>query len=371
MHARSTNFSSYNHSTQSIRSRPTTAGLATLAGMLLKFAATDASVLITGESGTGKEVSARAIHAASRRHDKPLITLNCAALPSALIASELFGYEKGAFTGAVARKIGQIEHAQGGTLFLDEIGDMPIDLQCHLLRFLQEGTITRVGGSGKAIKVDVRIVAATNVDLGAAIRKGCFREDLFFRLNVLSLHMPPLRERKADFRVLVHRFLDESAHQIARRMDGIAPEAMAILEAHRWPGNIRELKSAIFRAAVMCTGSVIQADDLSLTTLTRSIVQRVDIKPMDLPSYIPQHRAAPIDREELITALARHNENVSACAQELGISRMTLYRKLRRLGVILDRPLMESPPRGRHCKAKVIAHPGWVAALLAEVVADA
>jgi len=322
------------------------AGLAALSGMLLKFAATDAPVLITGESGTGKEVSAHAVHARSRRHDKPLITLNCAALPPELIASELFGYEKGAFTGAVARKIGQVEHAQGGTLFLDEIGDMPIDLQSHLLRFLQEGTITRIGGRGEAIKVDVRIIAATNVDLDAAIRNGRFREDLFFRLNVLSLHMPPLRERVGDFKPLVHHFLAESADQIGRRINGIAPEAMAMLEAHRWPGNLRELKSAVFRAAVMCIGSVLRAEDFSLTVLTRNAAQQANTVPMNLPRYIPQHRPTPIDREELVAALVRHKENLSACAQELGISRVTLYRKLRRFSVMLDRPLVKFPPCG-------------------------
>ena len=339
MHDNKNECLSYNRRTMDVLSKPSSVGLKSLSKMLLKFAATDASVLITGESGTGKEVAARAVHAASPRHDKPLVTLNCAALPSTLIASELFGYEKGAFTGAVTRKIGLVEYAHGGTLFLDEIGDMPIDLQCHLLRFLQEGTITRVGGRGETIKVDVRIIAATNVDLAAAIRAGSFREDLFFRLNVLSLHMPPLRERKADFEPLVQRFLAESASQIGRCMDGIAPEAMAMLEAHEWPGNLRELKSAIFRAAVMCTGSVIQAEDLSLMVLTRSAVQQANIPPMDLPSHIAQHRTTPISREELVEALIYHENNVSACAKELGISRVTLYRKLRRLRVILDRPV--------------------------------
>ncbi len=336
MHDYRTELPNYDHSSD-VLSKSSSVGLTSLSKMLLKFAATDAPVLITGESGTGKEVAARAVHAASRRHDKPLVTLNCAALPSALIASELFGYEKGAFTGALARKIGQVEHAHGGTLFLDEIGDMPIDLQCHLLRFLQEGTITRIGGRGEAIKVDVRIIAATNVDLAVAIRKERFREDLFFRLNVLSLHMPPLRERKADFEPLVHRFLAESSCQIGRRMDGIAPKAMAMLEAHKWPGNLRELKSAIFRAAVMCTGTIIQAENLSLMILTRGVVQQANIAPMDLPRYIAQHRTTPISREELVAALVHHENNVSACAQELGISRVTLYRKLRRLDVILDR----------------------------------
>ncbi len=275
--------------------------MAAMSHMLRKFAVTDAPVLITGESGTGKEVSARAIHAASRRRDKPLTALNCAALPSELIASELFGYEKGAFTGAVTRKIGQIEHANGGTLFLDEIGDMPIDLQTHLLRFLQEGCITRVGGRGEVIRVDVRIIAATNVDLTSAMREGRFREDLFFRLNVLSLHMPPLRERVGDLEQLAYRFLAESAEQIGCRVH-------------------------------------------SLTTLTRA-------PPPSWPELseparvVAPMRTGPIGREALLAALARNQENISATAQELRVSRVTLYRMLRRFEVVLQRPAMDFPRR--------------------------
>ncbi len=321
--------------------------MAAMSHMLRRFAATDAPVLITGESGTGKEVSAHAIHAASRRRDKPLTALNCAALPSELIASELFGYEKGAFTGAVTRKIGQIEHAHGGTLFLDEIGDMPIDLQSHLLRFLQEGAISRVGGRGEAIRVDVRIIAATNVDLSAAMRNGRFREDLFFRLNVLSLHMPPLRDRVGDLEPLVYRFLAESAEQVGRRVQGITPEAMAVLLAHGWPGNIRELKSAIFRSVVMCNGNVVQAEDLSLTTLARNATAKPSWaeQPLLAPVTLPL-RSVPIGREALAAALLRNHENVSATAQELGVSRVTLYRMLRRFALTLDRPPMDFPKRG-------------------------
>ena len=264
---------------------PVTSPMNTISRMLIKFAITNAPILITGESGTGKEVAAQAVHAASRRADKAFVALNCAALPSELIASELFGYEKGAFTGAVTRKIGQIEHAHGGTLFLDEIGDMPIDLQSHLLRFLQEGCISRVGGRGEAIRVDVRIIAATNVDLAAAMRDGRFREDLFFRLNVLSLHMPPLRERVGDLEPLVYRFLAESAEQVGRRVHGIAPEAMAMLMAHDWPGNVRELKSAIFRSVVMSNGNVVQAEDISLTTLTRNVAPPAWAEPQ--PERVP------------------------------------------------------------------------------------
>ena len=319
--------------------------MAAMSQMLRKFAATDAPVLITGESGTGKEVSARAIHAASRRRDKPLTALNCAALPSELIASELFGYEKGAFTGAVTRKIGQIEHANGGTLFLDEIGDMPIDLQSHLLRFLQEGCITRVGGRGEAIRVDVRIIAATNVDLTSAMREGRFREDLFFRLNVLSLHMPPLRERVGDLEQLAYRFLAESAEQVGRRIHGIAPDAMAMLAAHNWPGNVRELKSAIFRSVVMCNGSVVQAEDFSLTTLTRNPPPPAWPELPEPARGVVPGRAAPVGRAMLLAALERNQENISATAQELRVSRVTLYRMMRRFEVVLQRPAMDFPKR--------------------------
>ena len=317
-----------------------------MSDMLRRFAATDAPVLITGESGTGKEVSARAIHAASRRRDKPLTALNCAALPSELIASELFGYEKGAFTGATARKIGQIEHAHGGTLFLDEIGDMPIDLQSHLLRFLQEGTISRVGGRGETIRVDVRIIAATNVDLSTAMRGGRFREDLFFRLNVLSLHMPPLRDRVGDLEPLIRRFLLESAEQVGRPVHDIAPDAMAMLLAHKWPGNIRELKSAIFRSVVMCNGNTVQAEDVSLTTLARNAAAKSAPaeQPLPKPITLPL-RNVRVGRETLAAALLRNHENISATAQELGVSRVTLYRMLRRFKVTLDRPSMDFPRR--------------------------
>ena len=322
--------------------------MAAMSHMLRRFAATDAPVLITGESGTGKEVSARAIHAASRRCDKPLTALNCAALPSELIASELFGYEKGAFTGAAARKIGQIEHANGGTLFLDEIGDMPVDLQSHLLRFLQEGTISRVGGRGDTIPGDVRIIAATNVDLTAAMRSGRFREDLFFRLNVLSLHMPPLRDRVGDLEPLVLRFLAESAEQIGRPVPGIAGDAMAMLLAHKWPGNVRELKSAIFRSVVMCNGDMVQADDISLTNLARHGEPKASWAEPPVRAATPidmRSRPAPIGREALAAALLRNHENISATSHELGVSRVTLYRMLRRFEVTLDRPAMDFPKR--------------------------
>lgn len=208
--------------------------------LLLRFAQTDEPVLITGESGTGKELAARAIHENSRRRGARFVAVNCAAIPPNLVASELFGYERGAFTGAAARTKGQIEHANGGTLFLDEIGDMPVDMQGHLLRFLQEGQIVRVGGR-ETISVDVRVVSATNVRLEQAIAEGRFREDLYYRLNVLTVPLPPLRERREDIELLAHHFLRQAAGQQGRAITGFTPEALQMLCRHDWPGNVREL----------------------------------------------------------------------------------------------------------------------------------
>src|SRR5215472_5698940 len=205
-----------------------------------RFAACDVPVLITGESGTGKELVARAIHHHSGRAAGPFVALNCAAVPATLIASELFGYEKGAFTGATARKPGHVEHAQGGTLFLDEIGDMPFDLQGLLLRFLQEGEILRVGGR-QPIKVDVRIVAATNVRLKEAIEAGKLREDIYYRMNVLTLHLPALRERNGDIEVMAAYFMREIARELGRDLHGFSAAALAAMLVHPWPGNVRGL----------------------------------------------------------------------------------------------------------------------------------
>ena len=228
-----------------------------------RFATCDAPVLITGESGTGKELVARAIHDRSTRAKEAFVAINCAAVPASLIGSELFGYEKGAFTGAQTRKRGLIEHAHRGTLFLDEIGDMPFDLQGHLLRFLQEGEVVRVGGH-EPIKVDVRIIAATNVRLREAIAAGKLREDLYYRLNVLGLHVPPLRERSGDIEVLAAFFLHQITRDLAREVDSIAPAAIAAMEAYPWPGNVRELIATIRRAVVLCNTRQIQPSDLRL-----------------------------------------------------------------------------------------------------------
>ncbi len=224
-----------------------------------RVAATDASVLIRGETGTGKELIARAIHSASKRRDKPLIKINCAALPEGLVESELFGHEKGAFTGAIAKRLGRFELADGGTIFLDEIGEIPLDVQAKLLRVLQEREFDRVGGK-TPIKVDVRVIAATNRDLQKAVTEKTFREDLFYRLNVFPLAIPPLRERAEDIPLLVRFLIDKFSMRNGRPVDGIEDVSMALLQSYRWPGNIRELENVIERALILADGPVVEID---------------------------------------------------------------------------------------------------------------
>ncbi|MCI0535168.1 MAG: sigma 54-interacting transcriptional regulator [Verrucomicrobiales bacterium] len=224
-----------------------------------RVAKTDASVFITGETGTGKELFARAIHSASARRDKPLIKLNCAALPASLVESELFGHEKGAFSGAIQRRIGRFELAQGGTIFLDEIGEVPPDVQVKLLRVLQEREFERVGGS-TPIKIDVRVIAATNRDLPKAIREGKFREDLFYRLNVFPIALPPMRDRAGDLPLLVQFLVAKFGARVGRRIEAIEKKTMALLEAYRWPGNIRELENILERAIILSNGSTLAID---------------------------------------------------------------------------------------------------------------
>ena len=301
--------------------------------MIQRFVRTDEPVLITGESGTGKELAARAIHETSRRRAGPFVAVNCAAIPANLVASELFGYEKGAFTGANVRTKGQIEHAHCGTLFLDEIGDMPFDLQGHLLRFLQDGHITRVGGR-ETIKVDVRIVAATNVRLQQAIADGALREDLYYRLNVLALHMPPLRDRREDIEMLARHFLARAAADFGRTVVDFESAALDVLRSYDWPGNVRELMSMVRRAVVIGDAKVVRASDLA------GIQERDRQAPT--PKGLPRP-GSPEERETLLAALERTQENISLTAQQLGVSRVTLYRMLRRHAISLSRGLKEAP----------------------------
>jgi transcriptional regulator with PAS, ATPase and Fis domain len=315
----------------------------TASDLLQRFAQTDEPVLITGESGTGKELAARAIHRNSMRKAGRFVAVNCAAIPANLVASELFGYEKGAFTGAATRTKGQIEHAHGGTLFLDEIGDMPVDLQGHLLRFLQEGQIVRVGGR-ETINVDVRVVSATNVRLHEAIADGRFREDLFYRLNVLTTALPPLRDRLEDIDLLAHHFLRQASIQFGREITDFTPDAMQMLCRHEWPGNVRELMSVVRRAVVIGDGPLVTPTDLiGLDGAPRSQPTPPPASPSPAPSR--PRPGSEAERELLLRTLADTQENITSTAQQLGVSRITLYRMLHRHTIVLNRGL-KTPPGG-------------------------
>ncbi|HEY1931256.1 MAG TPA: sigma-54 dependent transcriptional regulator [Acetobacteraceae bacterium] len=308
-----------------------------VADLLIRFAQTEEPVLITGESGTGKELAAQAIHENSSRSHGRFVAVNCAAIPSNLVASELFGYEKGAFTGAAMRTKGQIEHANGGTLFLDEIGDMPVDMQGHLLRFLQEGQIVRVGGR-ETIHVNARVVSATNVRLDQAIADGRFREDLYYRLNVLTVPLPTLRERRDDIELLAHYFLRQitAAHGT---FTGFTAEAMQMLCRHDWPGNVRELMSVIRRAVVIGNGPLVAHSDLlGLGDAPRG---RGAASPTPAPRPPPCSEA---EKLALLRVLAETDENITLTAQALGVSRVTLYRMLHRHAITLNRGL-KTPPK--------------------------
>jgi two-component system, NtrC family, response regulator len=289
-----------------------------------KLAPTDVAVLLLGESGTGKELLARALHKLSPRAHAPFIPINCAAIPETLLESELFGHEKGAFTGAVRQNIGRIESAHRGTLFLDEIGDLPLPMQVKLLRFLQDQIVERVGGR-KQVQVDVRIVCATNQDLDRMLVEGRFREDLFYRLNEVALRVPPLRERPADAVVLATFFLHRYAGEYRRGTRGISSSALAAIKDHHWPGNVRELENRVKRAVVMTDGALVSAADLDLST------SEDEAKSLDIRSA--RSRA---EREVIQLALAQAGSNLSKAAKLLGISRPTLYDLMQQHQLGLD-----------------------------------
>lgn len=296
-----------------------------------KVANTDATVFISGESGTGKELTAVAIHERSSRRSAPFVPINCGAIPPHLLQSELFGYERGAFTGASQRKIGRVEAANGGTLFLDEIGDLPMESQASLLRFLQEGKIERLGGH-QSMPVDVRIISATHVDMRAAMVEGRFRQDLYHRLCVLQIDEPPLRARGKDIELLARHMLERFKKDGARRLRGFSPDAIAALHNYSWPGNVRELINRVRRAIVMSEGRAIGARDLELGDY-------VEVVPVSLA----QAREAA-ERQAIELALLRHRGRLGDAAQELGISRVTLYRLLCSHGM----RHMESDPLAPH-----------------------
>jgi DNA-binding NtrC family response regulator len=283
----------------------------------------DANVLITGEHGTGKEVVARWIHAGSHRARKPLVTVNASGLSAGVFESELFGHVKGAFTDAKADRIGYFEMADGGTLFLDEIGDMPTPLQAKLLRVLQTGEFQRVG-STTTRRADVRVLSATNVDIGAEVRAGRFREDLLYRLNTVEIALPPLRDRREDIGPLAHHFLQRTAARYGRRIEGFDSEAMQAMLAYPWPGNVRELEHAIERAVLLARGDRLGLDDLGLGARSVRSAEPAPIEDMELEEA---------ERWLIRRALDRHDGNVSAAAESLGLSRSAMYRRMQRYGL--------------------------------------
>jgi two-component system NtrC family response regulator len=299
----------------------TSSPMQTVFNSIRKVATTDAPVLILGESGTGKEMAALAIHRRSPRKDGPFVAINCSAIPETLLESELFGHEKGSFTGAHVQRKGRIESASGGTLFLDEIGEIPLPLQVKLLRFLQEQRIERVGGR-QEINVDTRVIAATNADLKKGMIEGRFREDLFYRLAVVVINLPPLREREGDVLFLAHEFLRRNAAETRR--DGLVfdPEAIKALTRHSWPGNVRELENRVKRAVIMAESRRLKPPDLELTGQVS----------MPAGTTLKEAREA-VERDLINQALRNHSGKIAPAAAELGVSRPTLYELIEKLGI--------------------------------------
>jgi two-component system nitrogen regulation response regulator GlnG len=315
-----------------------------------KVAGTDLTVLLRGESGTGKELVARAIHENSRRKGRPFVPVNCAAIPRELLESELFGHEKGAFTGALAARRGRFEQAEGGTIFLDEVGDMDLSLQTKLLRVLQERHIERLGGEG-SIPVNVRIIAATNQDLEAAVASRAFREDLFYRLNVVAIHLPPLRDRREDIPSLVAHFLTAFAQEQRTTPKMVSPEAMEWLLAHSWPGNVRELENVVKRASALATTTLILPDHLPDAIRHAAGMPEAAAHSNPFPAdwiraevarlggtldgRLHDHFVSCVERPLLELVLRRTGGNQVKAAELLGINRNTLRKRIKELGISL------------------------------------
>jgi len=297
-----------------------------------QVAATAATVLILGESGTGKELLARAVHSTSPRQPRPLVKINCAALPRDLIESELFGHERGAFTGAHARKIGRFELADGGTIFLDEIGELPLDLQTKLLRVLQEGEFERLGGS-QTIAVDVRVIAATNRDLEKAVAQEDFRQDLYYRLNVFPIYSPPLRQRPEDIPVLAHHFIAKYGKKIGKEIASVPHSVMAALQAYPWPGNVRELENIIERAIILSRDGQLQLDLFQLQSPAPVHLDQPlqSLAPPPIQATVPS--SATNERDLILQALDKTRWNRRQAARDLGMSYSTLRYKLLRLHI--------------------------------------
>lgn len=293
-----------------------------LCRLIERVAPVDATALLLGESGTGKELLARALHRLGSRVEQRFVAINCASIPETLLESELFGFERGAFTGATRQTIGRIEYADGGTLFLDEIGDLPLSLQAKLLRFLQERVIERLGGRGE-VPVNVRVVCATNRDLEAMMKAGDFREDLYYRLSEIAIEVPPLRARDGDAALLAHAFLRKYARQDNRSLGGFTADALAAIEAHDWPGNVRELENVVRRAVIMAEGPRVTATDLRLTPPTQA----------RSPSFRLREAREQAERRTVARALGAANGNILRAAELLGVSRPTLYSLLSKFGL--------------------------------------
>ncbi len=304
--------------------------------LIAKVSPTDTTVLIQGESGTGKELAARALHTFSKRDSKPLICVNCAAIPETLIESELFGHEKGAFTGAVSARNGLIEAADGGTLFLDEIGELPLEAQARLLRVLQEGEIRRVG-STHSLKVNVRLIAATHRNLRALAKTGEFREDLYYRLNVMQLKLPPLRDREGDILGLAKLLLQNVSEKLGKTGMTLSPDAMKAIQEHDWPGNVREMENAIERAIILCDDSMITADLLDIETdLDEFNIPKGLFTPSATKSKPVRDKPKDLSLEDYFQHFVlEHQEQMSETelAQKLGISRKSLWERRQRLGI--------------------------------------
>ena len=300
--------------------------------MICTVGPTEATVLILGESGTGKELIAGAVHQASQRREESYVRLNCAAIPESLLESELFGHEKGAFTGAVKQKIGQVEEANEGTLFLDEIGEMSRSLQAKLLRFLEDGTFVRVGGTEEQ-KVNVRIVAATNRDIIEAIEEGEFREDLYHRLNVVQMRVVPLRDRKEDIVILAEHFLAKFGRKMSKFFEPLSGEVKAVLSSHHWPGNVRELRNTMERSAILATENSLNSADLPdfqfETRLGKNEAGNVDYSDLALEDAL-----ASFERNIIETELSRNDNSLSRAAQKLQISRHALRYRISRLKIV-------------------------------------
>jgi two-component system response regulator AtoC len=296
-----------------------------------KVAGSPSTVLIQGESGTGKELVARALHDQSPRCSKPFIQVNCGAIPANLFESELFGHERGAFTGAVSSKPGRFELADGGTLFLDEISELPREMQVKLLRALQERRFERVGGL-RTIEVDVRVVAATNVELQAEVAAGRFREDLYYRLVVVPITLPPLRERLADIPLLVQHFLAKYNQRLGRRIEGVGPAALEQLASWHWPGNVRELENVLERAVLLAEGETLEPRDLHGVGASAPVGTPEEPDGLDLKEYVKLH-AARLERARIQRVLEREDGNVTKAARGLGISRKSLQTKMKAYGL--------------------------------------